>query len=449
MWPDVLCTGVDGATGAYLEPPAGFAEIPRLALQGEPEPLRTRGLRPGISARDLAATGWGVVFAPETPSEVRRALRPLLRHRRKQAGALFRRLVYRPVAGPGLAARRFLERLGVGTGPVEPRKLPYYLLLVGPPSQIPYELQYQLDLQYAVGRLCFDRPEDYARYAAHVIAAETSVPPEPPRAVFFGPRHPREPQTYLTTKEIVEPVAAALRAGHPGWRIEAVVSSHATKQRLRRLLSGRERPALLFTAGHGVVFPRGDRRQRWRQGSLLCQNWPGPDAGAPLREHYFGGGDVPRDGLQGMVSFHFACFSAGTPRHDSFARLDVQPHRERRKIAARDFIGYLPQRLLQAGALAVIGHVDQAFVWRSESGQARTFESVLGELLRGMPVGAATECLGQRYGEIAAELADELERIRFGGRIDEPALASLWLAKNEAQRYVVLGDPAVRLGRTV
>ncbi len=154
---------------------------------------------------------------------------------------------------------------------------------------------------------------------------------------------------------------------------------------------------------------------------------------------------MPKDGLEGMVSFHFACFSAGTPRFDSFAGLGSGPSGRRPERAERDFIAYLPQRLLLAGALAAIGHVDQAFVWRSESGQARTFESVLGELLRGMPVGAATECLGQRYGEIATELADELERIRFGGRIDEPALAALWLAKNEAQRYVVLGDPAVRL----
>ena len=61
---------------------------------------------------------------------------------------------------------------------MKPAKLPYYVMLVGSPEQIPFEFQYLLGVEYAVGRLSFDDATDYARYANSTIAYESgaSVP---------------------------------------------------------------------------------------------------------------------------------------------------------------------------------------------------------------------------------------------------------------------------------
>ena len=71
---------------------------------------------------------------------------------------------------------------------VDPRRVPYYLLLAGSPDQVPFEVQYQLGVSYAVGRLDLGDAEACAAYAASVVAAERSldapneVPPHPPPA---------------------------------------------------------------------------------------------------------------------------------------------------------------------------------------------------------------------------------------------------------------------------
>lgn len=455
--------GVNATTGEPLLPPLNLEQVARLARgerwsRDEIADLRWwweylaqdhLDTRFGIDCRRLDETGWGVIFPRGVAEEVRRALAPLLDHRREQAGrreeSYYRELLYEP----GETKAGFLARHGVGPGPADPRKLPYYLLIVGGPEEISFHFQYQLDVQYAVGRLHLGTAEEYSRYALNVVAAETGRVVRPRRAAFFGASNPDDRATELSLRLLVEPLADGVE-GQGGWEVERVFAAPATRATLAELLGGERTPALLFTAGHGVGFRSDDPRQRSDQGALLCQDWPGPRAwrGPVPPEHYLAACDVDDSAeLAGLIAFHFACYGAGTPRHSSFT-----DGAQQRVIAPQSFVARLPQRLLahpRGGALAVVGHVDLAwtfsFVWPQAGEQTEVFASTLGRLLEGYPVGAAMEYFNQRHAELAAELSHEIEEARHGAPPDPLTLSTLWTAHNDARAYLVLGDPAVRL----
>jgi len=404
-----------------------------------------------------------VIFARSAEIEpLREALAPLLDLRRAQAGKrqerFFREFTGESGFREGETKIEFLARHGAGPGPADPEKVPYYLLLVGDPEAIPFSFQYQLDVQYAVGRLCFDEIEDYRRYAESVVAAEAGAAGRRSnghpkrRACFFAPANPRDPVTVSTNAHLVQPVAAGARRDLPGWSIETVLGEEATRGRLGSLLD--EAPAFLFAACHGLGFAAGDPAQRDRQGALVCQDWPGPGGfsgkGGIDREHYFAAEDVgDRARVHGLIAFCFACFGAGTPRWDEFTR---KSQGNRRELAPGAFLGRLPQRLLshpQGGALAVVGHVDRAWgfsmVWPEAGPQICAFESALRRLLDGQPVGWAMEYFNQRYAELASDLAAEVEALGFGKKLDETVIADLWTASHDARNYTIIGDPAVRV----
>ena len=471
----VLLNGVSGATGDYFHPAVSSRQVVHLALRAAAEVGRSSGPEPWRQGRsgdhlgeeidptDLASAGWGVIFARDADPDVRAALEPLLRHRQTQASREVEQR-FREIGGE-MGLRRdeskidFLQRYGIGHGPPDPDRLPYYLLLVGSPEEIPYGFQAQLDVQYAVGRLCLGSPAAYRRYAEAVVAAETAATSQPRRATFFGVENRDDRMTFLTSEYLVRSVAEKLRAEHggggrgrPAWDIETVLSADADKARLAGILGGSQHPALLFTACHGVAFPNGDRRQLGHQGALLCADWPGPMAwrAGGQRElpddYYFCGDDLPSDTrLAGLIAFHFACYGAGTPHCDSYGPIGGGGSR---LLAPRDFVARLPQRLLEQGALAVVGHVDRAwgysFIWQGRD-DTRAFEQALKRLLEGHPVGSALEAFHLKFAELSADLMAEKVRVDTGKNPDGSLLASLWTAAQDARNYVILGDPAARL----
>jgi hypothetical protein len=395
--------------------------------------------------QDLASTGWGVLFAPDAGPEEREALRPLLEHRRKQAGPLFREYEY----VPGMTKQDFLARQKAPPGPPEPRHVPYYLLIVGDPRSIPFRFQYELDVQYGVGRICFDQPEEYATYAQSVVRAETEPPARPKRLVLFATNHRGDEATARMERELVLPLAETLTAADFGWDIRQVAGPQATKAELCRLLGGTETPALLFTATHGMYFPPADPRHLSDLGALLCQDWPGPEAwDGPIPPGlWFAAGDVGDDAdVQGLIAFLFGGFGGGALEYDSFS---VEP--PARRIASHPFVARLPQRLLShpgGSALAVISQIDRgwttSFSW-SEPGQTRMFDKTLERLLSGHPVGSAMDYFNQRYAELSVELAAVWQDRDSLREITRSRVRRILTATNDARNFVVFGDPAVRL----
>lgn len=417
------------------------------------------GVKEGVDEKDLAQTGWAVVFpAGEGYAAVREALAPLLSRRKAQAGARYREGYGPNGYRPGEGRREFLLRVGAATsGPADPDKFPFYVLLVGSPEEIPFRFQYQLDVQYAVGRLHFDDLQGYDSYARSVVAAEEGQARLGRKLTFFAAQSPDDVATRRSANDLIKPLARGIldnpRTAAEGWTVETVAAEQATKARLSQILGGPETPALLFTASHGVEFDQLDPRQIPHQGAILCSDWPGPRQWghrAVPPSFYMAGDDVASDAqLLGTIAFHFACFGAGTPRLDDF------PHEKgaQAAIAPHAFLAGLPKRLLghpKGGALAVIGHVERAWTYSfSDAGGARqveTFSSTLRRMmLGGAPVGFAVEYFNDRYAELATGLTEDMENLKYGTPVDEFDLTKRWTEHNDARSYVVLGDPAVRL----
>jgi hypothetical protein len=471
----LIFNGLDGASGKYLLPQLRPGEL--LGLAGQTSPNRAhqsdlekrqqqakqtlRGVRAGVDPLDLAEAGWGVIYAEAEADKapaIREALAELLQLRQGQAGERYREYLGPDAYRVGESKNGFLARFGVGPGPADPRRVPYYLLIAASPESIPYDFQYQLDVQYAVGRLYFDELEQYAAYARSLAQAERGAVSLPPRLALFGVQNEDDRPTALSASQLVQPLASSLApiCTKAGWALESIMAEQATKSRLSGWLGGpssrEEAPALLFAAGHGLGFSAGAPHQGQAQGALVCADWPGPlvwDGPIPA-QHYFAADDLDSAAnLAGRMAFLFACFGAGTPVEDEFARGIAG---SRAALAERPFVASLPQRLLslpRGGMQAVIGHVGRAwgfsFTWQSAGSQLAAFESTLERLMAGDPVGYAMEYFNERYAELATMLSSELLGLQLGKRVNELELAGLWVANNDARSYAVLGDPAARL----
>jgi hypothetical protein len=466
---DLLClNGIDALTGGYLVPPLPVDQAAAI-VRGDARPDKTTsswlkrvwqtfsqphlGLPHDVDPAIVAQAGWAIVFHERESDAVKTALEPLIAHRRSRVPAdRCHVLTYQT----GQTRASWLAANGAAAGSVLPTRVPYYLLLVGGPERFPFAFCHHLDVEYAVGCLHFDTPEDYARYAASVVDYETSAAvPNAKRMVMFGTRHPGDRSTTLSADHLVTPLAAQPPAG---FTVDLLLADRARKEALLDAMApqasrGDARPpALVFTASHGMGWSTPDARQASAQGALICQDWkpltiPGPG-------DYLSAADLPADGqVHGSIVFHFACYGAGTPQHDRFLHEKGRPASV---IAEKPFVAALPKALLahpRGGALAVIGHVERAWgcsiVTPKSGAQLLPFRNALERLALGQPAGHAMKDFNERYASLSTTLAGMLEDIEFGAAVDGEQLVRAWVERNDAEGYLLIGDPAVAIRRDV
>jgi hypothetical protein len=453
----VYPNGIDARTGALLMEPVELGELASAVTAQPPSLPATElldqwqhageaqfGLGWEVDPLQLSQAGWAVVFASDEDEAVKAAIAPLMEHREAQVHdpGRFKVLEHRP----GETYASWLRRHGPAPGTVDPTLVPYYVLLVGSPERIPFEFQYLLDIEYAVGRLHFDDVAGYARYAMSVVDYEAaSTPPHAASTVFFGTKHLGDGATNLSADGLIQPLAFG-EDGQPseatkrGYRSKALLGEdtedEASHDALLDVLDGRRadvgRPAVLFTATHGLGLAADDPLQRTVNGSLLCQDWRG---GEPTAKHCIAASDLGGAQVHGMVAFLFARTLDGA----------------RETIAPSPFVAALPQAMLghpNGGALAVIGHIERAWGCSIASlgrTQLQPYQDAVGQILAGRPVGLAMSLFNERYAVLSASIADLLREISFGVSFPPRTIASAWLERTDAQNFVVLGDPAVRL----
>ncbi len=425
---------------APAEQLAAFRRVARKAIR-QPKP---------VDPHELAKFGWAVIFTQDGDPAVREALTPLLEHRRKLATEVDARN-YREFSGDdgcatGECVQDFLERHGVEPGPADSSEFPYYLLLVGGPEHIPFTFQEQLNVTHAVGRLDFDTTEEFANYAASVVAIETGAAQRPEAMGFFGTDH--DPATQLSSGHLVKPLSgiagklADQRAHHE------IIGPEATKAHLGDLLRGEDDPlAFLFTASHGLCFQSGETDQVLRQGALVTPDGSTQKLGLPSQS--FAAADVPSNArIHGLVAFTFACFGAATPEFDDFAAASLGATK-RGRVAPTPFVAALPKRLLgqKNGALAIVGHVDRSwpfsFQWEGQD-HLGVYERMIRRVLAGHTIGYSMNPFGWRYAALSSHLSVILQAMRFGKTVSNVEIATTFTRNNDARDVLILGDPAVR-----
>jgi MinD-like ATPase involved in chromosome partitioning or flagellar assembly len=441
----ILPNGVEAKSGKYSPVPVIYQylyqDLKRLQLRSRHWRKRViRDVHWGVDLRDLSQSGWGLIFS-ETDhlnASISEAIRPLLDFRSAATGSRCREYLYRLSE----SAPEFLSRYGVGPGPISPDRMPYYLLVVGSPEQIPQEFIYQLCVRHAVGRIFFDTLDEYRDYAHSVVAAETERVPQNRRIILFAPQNPGDRATEATCESLARPLTRLLASSSPDWEIEPLLAEKATKSSLINLLE-KNNTAVLFTASQTVTFRQEDPRQLSRQGAIVCQEWPGPGTGPLKPESYFSADDISASArLHGLISIHVGSYTGGNSGRDYF---------DPRETASPAFVSRLVQRLLghpKGGALAVIGQFEKSGTFELDAdSEVNSFESALRLLMDGYPVGAAMDFLNQRHVELSARVMELLEANwlleNYSGK--EADLRRLLIAFRGARTYSLLGDPAVRL----
>ncbi|HVQ08214.1 MAG TPA: hypothetical protein VMS43_07240 [Allosphingosinicella sp.] len=404
--------------------------------------------------------GWGLVLpdneaiteaeratAADAPEPIRNLLAarpgsPVLRYRADlENGWLRRYYPDRPFQDMSVQA----SRPGVGEG-----RLPRYLLIAGSPTELPWSIQYQLNMSRYVGRLDLDEG-GLANYVNALLADWAGPQPDASAPVLWNVDHGGNDITRLMAFAIGEKLWERLAVDADAANRKRLTGNDATAAKLADTLS-QHKPAFVATTSHGMTGPLDDAQQlAARLGLLVDGDYAALDPATLL------GGWAP----SGAIWYAHACCSAGSDTASRYADLFPQGDSLATLLAgvsagAGSRSAPLPRALLGAARplRAFVGHVEPTFDWTlrdPDTGQILTHEIVsalYNQLFRRdfpTPIGYA---LGGLFREAGAFFAGWSEAVgAINDNVAGARATALYrkLVAMDRQGIVLLGDPTVCL----
>lgn len=325
-------------------------------------------------------------------------------------------------------------------------QIPRYLLIVAPPSIIPWRVQYALQFHHFTGRL------DLAGVALenHVEALlsdwrQSSA--DPLAQLLWAVVHDATDITALLRASVTAPLAEKLLADGD-YTPDFLTDDRATAAGLIAAL-GQSTPALVVTSSHGATHPLGDLAvMRAQLGAPVDRGHAVLDPQAVLA------GWSP----DGAIWYAHACCSAGadgTTSFGSYVGPDTDVGQILRWVAdCGAMTAPLPCALLGAKRplRGFIGHVEPTFDWTlraPDSGQFMTMpliEALYAGLFSGQPMGMALDACRRASASLTGSYAHAVQELAAGAAT-QGALLRMQLAAKDWDALVLLGDPAVTIAQ--
>jgi hypothetical protein len=426
-------------------------------LQNAPPSIRTF-LKPPEPAdpRDWRdpRVGWGLILAepsgltPEQLATADDAPEPIRQLVKDRLAPVFR---YRPGWQHSL---RFLRDYangkdvavsgspaGTGIG-----QLPRYLLIYGPPDQVPWDLQYILNASCGVGRLDLTGVE-LENYITALRSEWKASGAKSNHSVVWAVNHGGGDITELMRDSIANEVYKKLAADVDiGTGAVLLDSAAATSTKLIAALAAQQ-PGLVVTTSHGMTGPLGSpNTMRDQLGFLVDQEF------SMLKPDDLKG----KWEADGAIWYAHACCSAGSDSKTLFKGLVNSGSEIDQVLQSVASLGAavapFPRALLgsKKPLRAFVGHVEPTFDWtlrQPPTGQTLTDtiqRALYDELFRPAPLGHA---LRETYGRLGALYAayDANQRLFNEGGNTRSAMLYNLLAARDIQSLVILGDPTAML----
>jgi hypothetical protein len=457
-WPQTLQINAYAGDGRSDASSITGAEAQLWPLRGGP-PRRPTYLRPSkpvdLSDWQSENVGWGIVAAepPGASSEVLTSgsdlPEPIQQLRKDRGNApVFR---FRQ----GWKKRYTLLRnwasqvdLEIGRSPLGlgRESIPYYLMIYGGPERVPWELQYQLNHSYAVGRLHVT-DESLGNYVGALRSGWRDAAVNPKATVIWSTDHGPSDITALMRDVIGKKL-------HESFLSDVDLQSdchffdghgHATTANLLAALKA-TLPALIITTSHGQTYPLDDPRAMAASlGFLVDQDY-----------HSLGPTDLDGWNPNGAIWYAHACCSAGASEYSQFEGLcgpGSQIDNVMKRVAeVGNCVAPLPSALLgsKKPLRAFIGHVEPTFDWtlmNPDTRQALTDsirQAMYNELYQPSPVGRALRRWHDQLAALGGTYQANLTEFERGGNTGESMLRTK-LVSCDVQSTVLLGDPTAIL----